>query len=51
MEYPSAYSENLGFGYRTEKNKKYKFRTIHAKSSIVSATTDICVESELTKRQ
>ena len=51
MEYPSAYSETLGFGYRTKKNKKYKFRTIRAKSSILGATTDICIASDFTTRQ
>jgi hypothetical protein len=51
MEYPPACSENLGFGYRTEKYKKYKFRTIRAKPSIVGATTDICVASDFTTRQ
>jgi len=45
-ENPPAYTDKLGFGYRTE--KKYKFRTIHARSSIVGATTNNCITSDFT---
>jgi len=48
-ENPPAYTDKLGFGYRTE--KKYKFRTIRRKSSIFGATTDIYVSSDFTTRQ
>ncbi len=34
-----------------KKNKRYKFRTIRRKSSIVGATTGICVASDFTTRQ
>ena len=47
-KYPTGHNENLGFGYRTE--KKYKFRTIRAKSINVGSTTDIWVASDFTIR-
>ncbi len=33
------------------KNKKYKFRTVHPKSCMVGATTNVCVASDFTTRQ
>jgi hypothetical protein len=44
-------STPVDIALQTVKNKKYKFRTIRRKSSIVGATTDIWVASDFMSRQ
>jgi hypothetical protein len=41
----------IGFSRVRQKNKKYYFRMIRPKSSLVGATTDIGFSSDFTTRQ